>query len=162
MSLNRIALATALALAVPLAATPAQARNVVADTAQIAALLKALGRTAEVSEVSGKPYIKSKTAGDFTFLMFFAGCTSGSSGCKTIQLYAGFTPNRKPTQQQINDHARNNRWGRTYIDGDGDPVIEMDIDLEQGGMSEELFKDNIAYWDAAVKHFAEVIMPATK
>ena len=154
-----LAVRLALAMAFTLCAASAQARNVVADTAQIAAILKAMGRTAEVSVVSGKPFIKSKTANDYTFLMFFAGCTSGtSSGCKSVQLYGGFTPNTKPTQQQINDYARDNRWGRCYLDKDGDPAIEMDIDLEQGGMSEELFKDNIAYWDAAMKHFADVVV----
>ena len=52
-----LAVRLALAMAFTLCAASAQARNVVADTAQIAAILKAMGRTAEVSVVSGKPFV---------------------------------------------------------------------------------------------------------
>lgn len=161
MQLHPIVIALA-ALATSLAAVPAQAGTIVADTQQVSTVLKEVGWTAEISAANGKPYIKSATTKGYTFLMFFAGCTSGSTGCKTVQLYAGFSPKQKPTMQQINDHAKNNRWGRCYIDKDGDPVIEMDIDLEQGGMSEALFKDNLEYWDAAVNMFAGEVMPAAK
>lgn len=159
MKLRQIVLAV---FALQLAAVPAHAGAIVADTQQVATVLKAIGWKAEVSSVSGKPYIKSVTTKGYTFLMFFANCTSGSTGCKTVQLYAGFSPKQKPTLQQINDYAKSNRWGRCYIDKDGDPAIEMDIDLEQGGMSEALFKDNLEYWDAAVNGFAGEVMPATK
>ena len=54
----------------------------------------------------------------------------------------------------MNEYASINRFGRVYLDSDGDPVVEMDIDLEAGGMSEALFADNIAYWDAIMTNFS--------
>lgn len=55
----------------------------------------------------------------------------------------------------MNSYAAENRFGRIYLDKDRDPVIEMDVDLEAGGMSKELFMDNLAYWEAIMVGFAE-------
>ena len=36
-------------------------------------------------------------------------------------------------------------------------IVEMDIDLEVGGMSRELFIDNIAYWDSIMVKYADFV-----
>jgi hypothetical protein len=41
----------------------------------------------------------------------------------------------------MNLYAARTRWGLSYLDHEGAPTIEMDLDLENGGLSEELFID---------------------
>ncbi|MEZ5774179.1 MAG: YbjN domain-containing protein [Hyphomicrobiaceae bacterium] len=49
-----------------------------------------------------------------------------------VQLYAGFTLDQKPTLTRINEWNRDKRFSRAYIDKEGDPVIEADLDAAGG------------------------------
>lgn len=148
--------AMALAISAAAFARPASAGNVVANPARIADALKAAGYRAELKTSSDDTYVSSSASG-YTFLIFFNGCEQGTVDCKSVQFYSGFTPTTKFSAERINAYARDHRWGRFYLDEDGDPAVEMDLDLEQGGMSEELFKDNIAYWEAVLSDFGKFV-----
>lgn len=150
-------LSAVLTLGAAAAAHPVSAANVVADPAQVAEVFKAAGYRAEPkTSEDGDVYLSSSTGG-YTFLVFFNGCDQGTTNCKSVQFYAGFTPEPKFTPEQINAYARGHSWGRFYLDEEGDPAVEMDVDLEQGGMSEALFKDNIAYWEAVLSDFGKFV-----
>ena len=41
-------------------------------------------------------------------------------------------------------------FSRAYIDMDGDPCIEADVDLDSGGMPRALFLDNLDTWRSLV------------
>jgi Putative bacterial sensory transduction regulator len=135
---------------------PASAKNVVADLDQIAELMKGAGYRAEIKGEKADRYIRSGSSG-FNFSVFAYGCNDDGTKCRSIQFYAVFDPKVSPTLEKLNEFARDNRWGRYYLDKDADPVIEMDLDLEQGGMSEELFLDNVEYWDMAMGKFADFV-----
>ncbi len=137
-------------------AVPATAQNVVADHEQIASVMQEAGYKATLNGEGDSRYLRSSSGG-YKFSALFYGCDDDGANCKTIQFYAGFTPKTKPSLQSMNDYAAKNRWGRIYLDSDGDPVIEMDIDLEDGGMSPELFKDNLEYWDTIMGVFAKFV-----
>lgn len=142
------------AAAVGIAGVPASAQNVVADADQIAGLLQKAGYKAELrTDKEGDPYISSGSGG-YSFALFFFGCEGGST-CKTVQFYAGFDTARRPDLVKMNNYARTKRWGRIYVDGSDDPAIEMDLDLEDGGMSEALFMDNFEYWNSIMHAFGE-------
>lgn len=141
-------------LVVLAASSPAAAQNVVADPAMIAKVMRDAGYRAEIEKASdGSPFIQSSSGG-YPFRLFFFGCEDDFTDCDTVQLFAGFKSDRSPSLQEMNTYSRDNRWGRVYIDEEDDPVIEMDIDLEDGGMSAELFKDNLEYWDTIMGKFA--------
>lgn len=136
------------------AASPAFAQNVVADAEQIASVLRDAGYKAELrTDDEGDPYISSGSGG-YSFAMFFYGCEAGRN-CKSVQYYAGFDTQRRPDLEKMNEYARTKRWGRIYVDNSGDPAIEMDIDLEDGGMPPALFADNLEFWEAAMQAFAD-------
>jgi hypothetical protein len=139
-----------------LVAAPAAA-NVVADVSQIADLMKRTGYSVEVKATEEDSYIVASRGKDtYSFRVFFFGCDEGTmKNCKSVQFYGGFTPNQKPDLAALNAYARDNRWGRVYQDKEGDPVIEMDVDLEKGGMSEALFLDNVEYFEAVLDEFGE-------
>lgn len=138
---------------------PAQAaaKNVTAEANIVAQTMQSAGYQTSIEKLSnGLPFIQSG-AGGYPFRVFFLGCDSDGKGCKWVQFFAGFRSDKSPTLEQMNAYARENPWGRIYIDEEDDPVIELDVDLEAGGMSPELFADNVAYWQSAMGRFAKFV-----
>lgn len=135
----------------------ARAANVTADPEQIAEVMRDAGYKAEIIRADdGDPYIKSASNRQ-VFVVVFYGCRKGAD-CKTVQFYSGFTIDDKPVDlEKLNTWNMNNRFGRAYRDEDGDVAIEMDVDLEDGGVSIELFKDNLEYWDAISGEFSATV-----
>ena len=139
----------------PLAvATPLAAKNITADVDQIAELLQSEGYQAKLEGEGADRFINTGMAG-YNFLILPFDCDAKGENCKSVQFYVAFAAKNKPTLEEMNTYASENRFGRIYLDGDRDPVIEMDVDLEAGGMSPALFMDNLAYWEAIMVSFAD-------
>ena len=49
------------------------------------------------------------------------------------------------------------RYTRAYIDAEGDPVLEMDINFAFGGLSERQFEDWLALWELSLTAFRAFI-----
>jgi len=138
------------------AGVPAAAQTVQATRPET--IMKALqdaGYRATLSKDNGgDPLIKSGAAGvDFSVL--FYNCTENKD-CKTIQFYAGFVK-KGLTLETMNKWNTNHRFARAYLDDEKDPRIEMDLDLDNGGMSAALFKANIATWESLLGDFQKAI-----
>lgn len=142
-----------------LAASPALAQQVTAkDPQSIARALVASGYRAEMKkDGEGDPMIMSASSGT-KFGVFFYNCTNHAN-CATVQFHAGFDtdPGKAPSLEKINAWNRTQRFGRAYLDNEGDPVIEMDIDLDDGGMSQPLFLDNLEFWVSVLAQFEKEI-----
>jgi hypothetical protein len=147
-------LAVALLAGVTLYATPALAQ-VTADPTAIATILRAkdLKVTAD-ADSSGDPRLTIDDD-DTKYQIWFYGCT-GHKECNSIQFYAGFT-GTKMTADTFNGWNETHRFGRAYIDSEGDPVVEMDIDLDKGGMSSDLFEDNLEFWSTTMSNFSDYV-----
>lgn len=133
-------------------AMPAQVEpNVVADPLSLQHALQAKGYQALVSKDNdGDPMITSSSGGA-KFLVLFFGCTNHEK-CTNVEFYAGFEKTRMVVDD-MNDWNRKKRFSRAYIDKDGDPCIEADLDLDVGGMSRALFEDNLDTWSSALGEF---------
>ncbi|HET9459122.1 MAG TPA: YbjN domain-containing protein [Sphingomicrobium sp.] len=142
-----------------LGASPALAQQVTAkDPQSIARALLASGYQAEIKkDGEGDPMIMSASSGT-RFGVFFYNCTNHAN-CATVQFHAGFDtdPGKAPSLEKINAWNRTQRFGRAYLDNEGDPVIEMDIDLDDGGMSQALFLDNLEFWVSVLAQFEKEI-----
>ncbi len=57
---------------------------------------------------------------------------------QTMQAYFGLR-GTSATITTVNEWNKTKRFGRAYIDSDGDPVVELDYDLE-GGVSDDSVK----------------------
>jgi hypothetical protein len=154
MKIGHVFSATA---ALALSATAASAATVEAiNPPSVVSAMQAAGYQAKlVADKSGDPMIESGVAGK-KFLIFFYNCTNNKD-CRTIQFYTGFKPDKPVGLDRINDWNRHQRFGRAYIDGEGDPVIEMDVDLDDGGLSPALFTDNLEFWESAIAGFQKHI-----
>ncbi|MCU0756991.1 MAG: YbjN domain-containing protein [Xanthomonadales bacterium] len=70
-----------------------------------------------------------------------------------IQLYAVFTGG-KVSMSRINDWNRLKRFSRAYLDKDGDPVLEADLDFE-GGVTNESVARFVALFVQSLASFDE-------
>lgn len=130
-------------------ALPAAAQTVTASPAAITAALQRAGLSANLVAPDGAaPYIKSTSSSGGDFVVFLLNCDNGRN-CTTAQFYAGF-PNNSATLASINKWNSDNRFGRAYIADNGAARIEMDVDLDAGGMSSALFADNLSVWLAVL------------
>ena len=57
----------------------------------------------------------------------------------------------------MNQWNAENRFGRGYLTDEGSARIEMDVDLDDGGLSRELFIDNLEFWVLVMSRFEDYI-----
>ena len=152
------ALVAAILAVAPL--SPAAAQYVTADVQQLATALQNNGYRATVEGEGARRHVATGTGGlNFTIHPF--GCNAVGEDCKNVMMKSWFDRDEPPTLEAMNQFNARIRWGRAYIDFEGDPTIEMDLDLEDGGVSEQLFIDNIEYWDTALSAFADFLANGT-
>jgi hypothetical protein len=134
-------------------ALPAQAQMVSAsDVQSIVGALEARGYPAKVgTDGEGDPMITSAVAGS-EFQIFFYNCTAHKD-CATVQFHSGYDLDGSTPLSLINEWNRDQRFGRAYLDDENDPIIEMDVDLDDGGLSPALFVDNVEFWQSVVSLF---------
>jgi len=126
-----------------------------ADAGQIAKLLSDEGYRAKVeADKDGTTYIKSASGGR-NFTIYFLGCDGGVKlgPCSSIEFYTGFTIGKPFPVERTNEWNAKNRYGRTYVDKENDPVIEMDIYLDAGGMPRAQFIENLQIWTDVMANF---------
>lgn len=146
-----------IAIAVAGTAIPAQAQMVSARKPEtLVGALQAAGYSAKLEKDStGDPMIRSAVNGH-PFRIVFYGCKSNKD-CATITFAAGFDKKSATGLESINEWNRKNRFGRAYLDAEGDPILGMDVDLDDGGMSTALFTDNLEFWTAVTGAFQKHI-----
>ena len=150
MTWLRIAALAAVATTCTVPAT-AQILNV-RDPELVAELLRKEGYQAKVDpKKEGEDPVITSAASGSTFGVYFYNCEKGKN-CQSIQFYAGF---QKPKMDlaRVNAWNRDKRFGRAYLDTDGDAAIEMDVNIEPGGMPRELFADNLSIWSDLIGEF---------
>lgn len=145
------------ALAASLVAVPARADEVRSDDpASLARVLQDMGYRAEVTrDSSGDPMIKS-TASGTDFAILFYGCKSNRN-CTSVQFFAGFKDPDNGSLAAMNKWNADNRFGRAYQADSGSARIEYDLDLDVGGMSAALFRDNLEVFTSLVDRYRKYV-----
>jgi hypothetical protein len=144
-------------LAALLMAAPAHAQMVKAqDPATVLAAMEAGGFTASMGkDGEGAPMISSEHQGT-KFKVLFYNC-AGERNCATVQFHAGYDLEGATPLEKINAWNKSQRFGRAYVDGEGDPILQMDLDLDDGGLSRALFLDNLEFWTSLLAQFEKHI-----
>lgn len=147
-----------LAAAITLMAAPAQAELVNArDPAAIKAIVESQGFPADlVTKEGDNPYIESTRAG-MKFLILFMNCDDSKANCKTLQFYMGFSDAKDTTLERINEWNSERRFARAYVDSLGDPVMEMDLDLDFGGLPRENVGEAFNTWTSLMDSYHQHI-----
>ena len=114
--------------------------------------MQQMGYRAQLSQDdTGDPMIRSSSGGS-DFLVFFYNCTDNAD-CRTIQFYVGYNAPSTVSAETMNVWNKDNRFGRAYLGEDGIARLEMDLDLDDGGVSQLLFEDNLEYWVLVMSKF---------
>jgi len=120
-----------------------------ATAAEVAQVLRDKGYRAEVTvDGVGDPLVRSALDGS-SFGVYFYGCEQGR--CTSLQFATGFDGDPL-SYETINRWNAEHRFGRAYLDGEMDPVMEMDVDVERGA-STELIEEALATWAVLVPEF---------
>ncbi len=149
--------ALAMATIASLAAVPAHAELVNASNpATIKAIVESQGWPATlVSKPGDDPYIESNRNG-LKFLVLFMNCIEGRN-CKTLQYYMGFSDAKQVPLEKFNQWNKEKRFARAYRDDEGDPVLEMDVDVDFNGIPRENIGETFNTWSSLMDTFREFI-----
>lgn len=143
-------------LAAVLALLPAAAPAQVVGDAEVISLLMmdyGLPVAAEIGP-DGTPELQSRVDG-VRFRVLFYGCDPAP--CATIQFTTGFDLDRPMPVARINDWNRERRFGKAFLDPEGDPFVEMDVNLYGDGIGRRNFEDTLDLWRQVLSDFREHI-----
>lgn len=124
-------------------------------SAEVAKWLQDAGYTATVGvDEAGDPKISSAVDG-INFNVYFYDCEA-KPRCKAIQFSAGFDLDTPLAAAKINEWNKANRYLKAYIDEQGDPHVDYDVNLNAGRTKEGL-DDDFSVWTSMVGDFATFV-----
>ncbi len=152
----RAALTTVAALTLFTAPAHAELVNAKAP-ATIQAIVESQGWPATLIAKDGEdPYIESNRNG-LKFLVLFMNCNDAHKDCKTLQYYMGFSDAKDVSLDRLNEWNKTKRFARAYRDDDGDPVLEMDVDVDFAGIPRENIGETFNTWASLMDSFREFV-----
>jgi Putative bacterial sensory transduction regulator len=125
--------------------------------------IKSSADLAEVLRFNGLEFKKQTLDGQDFLIVDVDGITTvinfhgTESELESMTLYAGFTASSSSTVQRMNEWNSTHRFTRAYIDEEGDPVLEMDLNFTFGGVSERQLEDSLALWESSITMFRTFI-----
>ena len=151
--MRHLALSAAIA-AVTLLSSPARAELIGAEQPSVILdIVKAQGLSADIKRSEGEAdYIESRHDG-IKFLILFMNCNDDKKQCKTVQFYMGYNDAKDTSLDKLNSWNREKRFARAYRDEEGDPVLEMDLDLDFNGIPRENVGEALNTWKALMEAF---------
>lgn len=149
-------------LAALLAATPAQAELVTASDPQLfKAILESRGWEATIVTPDGAaPYIQIDN-GDLKFRMFFLNCVQNKQ-CQSVQYFLAFSDAKSMSLESLNEWNRTKRYARAYRDREGDPVLEMDVNLGASGIPRPNVGLSLNIWANLMEDYRKFVIDRTR
>ena len=140
-------------------ARPAALADGGATADEVAQVLQGKGYAAQLSkDDAGDPMIRSGAEGA-SFTVFFYGCQK-TARCSSIEFSAAYHIDGGLKLTDVNGWNLKNRFGRTYLDSENDPHVEMDLDMEHG-FTTEAIANNVDTWDAVLTSFQRMVRCAS-
>lgn len=152
----RISLALA-AFATLVFAAPARAQSVIAtNPISVVQALQSAGYPAVLGrDEQGAPKIDTSVGGT-SFIVYFFDCTNGSD-CRAVQFHSSYE-GEAPALETMNRWNRDYRYTRAFVTAEGNPALELDINLDSpGGMSRRLFLDSLDLYVSLLPQFERLI-----
>jgi hypothetical protein len=151
-TLAALAVLAALGLMAP-AATRAQQLVTADPPEQVLAIAQNYGEARMDTDSQGNPMIIGTISG-IHYFGFFYGCDGkGGAGCDSLQLRASWTVGTV-SLQHINEWNRTRRFGKAYLEDDGDVALEMEVNLDFGVTYDNL-NDTFDWWRIGITEFAD-------
>lgn len=116
---------------------------------QMANLLRNRGHRAEVVTENNRTRLRTQI-GNRRVTVFFYACND--VGCQSIQYRALFERNERFTLAFVNAWNYEKRFAKTYLDSDGDLVLEWDVDFD-GGVSVPFISESVQTFQTMLTAF---------
>ena len=145
----------------PVIAGPAQPLVDATDPTIIAALLQDLGYRAklELAE-SGHPVILT-TSGGLKYGIYFYGCDAEKKNCTTVTFSSYWTAKERAGPLDMNEWNRTMRFGSAFMDAEGNPTLQMHVNLAHG-VSRKNLLDTFEWWDTVLPRFHSFLADPAK
>jgi hypothetical protein len=148
LTLSTVAISAFLATTAP---TFAQTIIQGSDVEAIVNIARGHGAANLETDAVGDPFIRGRIDG-VIYVVNFYGCTNGQD-CTTIQFRGAWAPTGSVTLESLNDWNRDIRFGKAYLDAEGAPTIEWDVNLF-GGVTATNLDDTFDWWKIILTKFA--------
>lgn len=134
-------------------ATPVAAQQLVdaTTTESILSVARMYGDASMDTDSFGDPMIVG-TINGINYVAYFYGCTKGQN-CSSIQLRATWSIDFV-SLEHINEWNRTARFGKAYVEEDGDAALEMEVNLDFG-VSRENLEDTFDWWRIGLEEYVE-------
>jgi hypothetical protein len=124
----------------------------------VQSIAKETDRSAKLgTDSDGDPKVTSKVDG-VKYVVLFYGCTNGKD-CKSLAFSASWEGTQGATLELLNTYNAEKRYGKAFIDKDGDLTLDMDVEIEHG-MSKRNLKEAFVNWEASVRAFKQDVLDA--
>lgn len=121
-----------------------------ADPATILDLARKRGDARLSADDHGDPLVEAIVGGRPYDITFYE-CTDNVD-CRSVMLRAAFRA-RGQTGGEMADWNRTERFGKAYLDAQGNPVIEMNVNMA-GGVTLANLEDTLTRWQTTLDAFA--------
>jgi len=142
--------------ALPILGGAADAGIIAADPNGVLSAMHDFGYAATLeTDSQGDPKISSRVS-QSNFVVFFYGCTDNVD-CSSVQFYAGYDLTDSFSALRANEWNRNQLFTKATIDDEGDPSLEMDVNLDFDGSGADNFQDVLDIWRMSIEEFEDFI-----
>jgi Putative bacterial sensory transduction regulator len=124
------------------------------DPARLLGIAKGFGTANLEKSTNGDPKIAGRLEG-VKYGIYFFGCTDNSN-CDDIQ-FATAWAGAEVSEEKINEWNKTKRYGKAYLDDEGDPHLEMDVNIHLG-VSEENLSDTFEWWGTVLRAFKKEVL----
>jgi hypothetical protein len=121
---------------------------------EVVAWLQKAGYKAALSKDSGGDPMIDSASGGANFKIYFYDCKDAR--CKALQFSAGFNLKEPLTLEKANAWNSKHRYLKTYLDEEGDPYVQYDVNLNAGRTIEGL-NDDFEIWVDMLPDFTTFI-----
>lgn len=119
----------------------------------LAAILQSAGYRAEVAVVNSRPRIRTGMNG-FNVLVLLYSCDD-NSGCGSMQFSTGYAKSAQTTMSVANKWNQEKRYGKAYIDTDGNLALEYDVSFF-GGVTRDYIKESAGTFESLLADFRNI------
>ncbi len=106
---------------------------------------------------SGVPYISGRVDGT-RYVIYFYGCDDNGKKCDSIMFGSAWVGVKVPLKE-INEWNKSKKYAQAFLDDDGDPNINMHVNLDHGVTVENL-EDTFNIWTILLKMFKKQVIEA--
>ncbi|TYL49415.1 YbjN domain-containing protein [Marinomonas sp. IMCC 4694] len=124
------------------------------DPDSILNIARGFGYAQLETDSQGDPKISGRIDG-VRYGIYFYGCNGGAN-CNDVQFATGWS-GENVSLDDINEWNRTQRYGKAYLDGDGDPRLELVVNTAYG-VTAKNFGDTLDWWSKVMKKFNQSVL----